>query len=192
MRVIERTIDKRGQRRLTPAIELEGGWTRLALSEQEVIDRDTDHGASEPFHSASKIDRAIERLPSGKLATPAWGLAVRWRAYNRLGGIGPNGLLGPGAPKRNTAKRRRIQTLMQALMDRAVRVVRTARSLKLAFGRGFRVLAADQRIDRRLAYEVSIKNPRQTKLWCSRQGLVRPEKVPLTDYRKLCRKTAVK
>jgi hypothetical protein len=76
MRVIERTVDKRGQRRLTPAIALEGGWTRLALSEDEVIDRYTDQGASEPFHSAFKTDRAIERLPSGKLATHAWVLAV--------------------------------------------------------------------------------------------------------------------
>jgi hypothetical protein len=48
-------------------------------------------------------------------------------------------------------------------MYRAVRVVRTARSLKLAFGRGCRALAAYQRIDRRLAYEVAIKNPHPKK-----------------------------
>jgi hypothetical protein len=53
---------------------------------------------------------------------------------------------------------------MQALMYLAVRVVRTARSLKLAFGPSCRELTAYQRIDRRLAYEVGFKNPHQTRL----------------------------
>jgi hypothetical protein len=153
MRVIERTIDKRGQRLLTPEIELEGWWTSLALSEEDVIDLYNDHGTSEQFHSEFKTDLDIERLPSGKLATNALVLAVSTLAYNLLRWIGQNGLLSPDSPKRNTAKRRRIKTVIQELMYLAVRVVRTARSLKLAFGRGCRALAAYQRIDRRLAYE---------------------------------------
>jgi hypothetical protein len=35
MRVIERSIDKRGQRVLTPAIALKGGWNSLTVSEEE-------------------------------------------------------------------------------------------------------------------------------------------------------------
>jgi hypothetical protein len=112
-----------------------------------------DHGTSEQFHSEFKTDLDIERLPSGKLATNALVLAVSTLAYNLLRWIGQNGLLSPDSPKRNTAKRRRIKTVIQELMYLAVRVVRTARSLKLAFGRGCRALAAYQRIDRRLAYE---------------------------------------
>lgn len=37
MRVTERTIDKEGQLLLTPEIELEGWWTSLTLSEEEVM-----------------------------------------------------------------------------------------------------------------------------------------------------------
>ncbi|TWJ13519.1 hypothetical protein JN12_03830 [Geobacter argillaceus] len=38
MRVIERTIDKKGQMLLQPDIELEGWWTSLTLADQEIIE----------------------------------------------------------------------------------------------------------------------------------------------------------
>ncbi len=135
MRIIERTIDKKGQQLLIPEIEIEGWWTSLLLSEEEVIQLYCDHGTSEQFHSEFKTDLDIERLPSGKFSTNALVLGCSMLAYNILRWIGQNGLLGPDSPKRNKAKRRRIKTVMQELMYVAVRVIYSSRIFKLAFGK---------------------------------------------------------
>ncbi len=135
MRVIERSIDKRGQPLLLPDIEMEGWWTSLYREEEAIIRLYADHGTSEQFHSEFKTDLDIERLPSGKFATNALVLGCAQLAYNILRWIGQNGLLGPDAPPRHKAKRRRIRTVMQELMYLAARLIRTGRRLKLAFGR---------------------------------------------------------
>ena len=135
MRVIERNIDKRGQPLLFPDIEIEGWWTSLYREEEEIIRLYADHGTSEQYHSEFKTDLDIERLPSGKFATNALILGCAQLAYNILRWIGQNGLLGPDAPPRHQAKRRRIRTVMQELMYLAARLIRTGRRLKLAFGR---------------------------------------------------------
>ena len=121
MRVVERTIDKKGQVLLTPEIELEGWWISLPVNEQKIVQLYADHGASEPFHSEFKTDLDGGRLPSGKFATHALVLGVSMLAYNILRWIGQNGLLGrrsassaePHSPKRHKARRRRIRTVMQ-------------------------------------------------------------------------------
>ena len=151
MRVIERTIDKRGQRLLVPQIEIEGWWTSLWFDEETIIALYADHGTSEQFHSEFKTDLDIERLPSGKFATNALILACAVLAYNILRWIGQNGLLGPDAPPRHRAKRRRIRTVMQELMYLAARVVHTGRRIKLAFGYGCPVVPIFQRLYARLA-----------------------------------------
>jgi hypothetical protein len=152
MRVIERTIDKHGQTILLPEIELEGWWTSLKVSEQDVIALYADHGTSEQFHSEFKTDLDIERLPSGKFATNALVLGMSMLAYNLLRWIGQNALLGPNSPKRKSATRRRIKTVMQELMYLAARIVRSARTIKLRFGRGCRVAGIFFRVYNRLAY----------------------------------------
>ncbi|MFQ5574247.1 MAG: IS1380 family transposase [Terriglobia bacterium] len=152
MRLVERTIDKKGQLLLTPKIELEGWWTSLSIDEPEVIQLYADHGTSEQFHSEFKTDLDIERLPSGKFATNALVLGVSMLAYNILRWVGQKGLLGPNSPKRNKAKRRRIKTVMQELMYVAARIVKTSRSIKLSFGRGCRSLHAFSAIYKALAY----------------------------------------
>jgi hypothetical protein len=152
MRLVERTIDKHGQLLLEPEIELEGWWTSLLLSEEEIIQLYADHGTSEQFHSEFKTDLDIERLPSGKFATNALVLGVSMLAYNLLRWIGQNGLLGPRSPKRNKAKRRRIKTVMQELMYLAARIIRTARTIKLVFGKGCRALDAFTHVYDKLAY----------------------------------------
>ncbi|WP_419650004.1 IS1380 family transposase, partial [Thiolapillus sp.] len=113
IRIIERTIDKQGQQLLVPEVDLEGWWTRLDVSEEDVIQLYADHGASEQFHSEFKTDMDIERLPSGKFATNALVLGLSVLAYNILRWIGQNGLLGSKSPKRSKAQRRRIRTVMQ-------------------------------------------------------------------------------
>ncbi len=136
IRLTERTIDKHGQALLIPDLVLEGWWTSLALDEADIIRLYADHGTSEQFHSEFKTDMDIERLPSGKFATNALVLACSVLVYNILRWIGQNGLTGSRSPKRHKAKRRRIKTVMQDMMNIAARVIKTARRNKLSFGKG--------------------------------------------------------
>jgi len=133
MRVIERTIDRRGQMLIVPEIELEGWWTSLNYDEQTVIKLYASRGASEQFHGEIKTDLDMERLPSGKFATNSLVLSLAGFVYNMLRIIGQFGLLGPDSPVRHPAKRRRIRTVMQEIMYLAGRLIRTGRNLKLRF-----------------------------------------------------------
>jgi len=151
MRVTERTIDKHGQQLLVPEIELEGWWTSLWQPCEEIIALYADHATSEQFHSELKSDLDVERLPSGKFATNALVLACAQLAYNLLRWIGQIGLLGPDAPPRRKAKRRRLRTVMQELMYLAARLIRTGRRLKLAFGWGCPALPVYRRLYAQLA-----------------------------------------
>ena len=151
MRVTERTIDKHGQHLLVPEIEIEGWWTSLWTDPEDIIALYADHGTSEQFHSELKTDLDIERLPSGKFATNALVLACAQLAYNLLRWIGLRGLLGPDAPVRHKAKRRRLRTVMQELMYLAARLIRTGRRLKLAFAWGCPALPAFRRLYAQLA-----------------------------------------
>jgi hypothetical protein len=78
-------------------------------------------------------------------------LACAQLAYNLLRWIGLSALLGPDAPVRHKAKRRRLRTVMQELMYLAARLIRTGRRLKLAFGWGCPALPAFHRLYARLA-----------------------------------------
>ena len=93
MRVVERTIDRRGQRLLKPEIEVEGWWTTLDLPERDVIRLYEGRGTSEQFHAEIKSDMDMERLPSGKFATNALILTLGGLAYNILRAIGQLGLV---------------------------------------------------------------------------------------------------
>jgi hypothetical protein len=138
VRVIERTIDKHGNRLLVPDIEIEGWWTSLGecqCSDEKIIALYCDHATSEQFHSEFKTDLDIERLPSGKFATNDLVMACAVLAYNILRWIGLEGLTGPDAPIRHEAKRRRLRTVMQELMYVAARVVESGRRLALKFSR---------------------------------------------------------
>jgi hypothetical protein len=135
MRIVERTIDKHGQHLVIPEIEVEGWWTSLWNDNQGVIGLYADHGTSEQFHSEFKTDMDIERLPSGKFATNELVLACSVLTYNILRWIGQNGLIGPDAPLRYPAKRRRIKTVMQALIYLASKFTEIGRRLKITFGK---------------------------------------------------------
>jgi len=135
IRVIERTIDKKGQHLLVPDIELEGWWTSLNLSKEKVLALYRDHGTSEQFHSELKTDMDLERLPSGKFEVNSLIMACAAFAYNILRFIGQLGLLGNKTPVRHPAKRRRIKTVIQELMYLAARLIETGRRLWLRFSR---------------------------------------------------------
>lgn len=126
-RVIERTIDRRGQRLLIPEWSVDGWETTLAVSPEEVIALYADHGTHEQFHSEFKTDLDLERLPSGKFDTNDTVLSLAVLAYNCLRLIGQEVLLGRDGPVRHRAKRRRLKTVMQEVMYLAATVVRHAR-----------------------------------------------------------------
>ena len=135
MQVTVREIDQNGQILLTPEVSIAGWWTSLILDDDEVIALYRERGLSEQFHSEFKTDLDIERLPSGKFATNALVLGCSMLVYNLLRWIGQNGLLNSDSPRRQRTKRRRIKTVMQELMFVAAKMIRSARSYTLAFGR---------------------------------------------------------
>ncbi len=135
MQVTERSIDKKGQRLLIPEIKVEGWWTSLKMTDQEVIELYKQHATSEQFHSEFKTDLDVERLPSGKFDTNDLVLACHAFAYNMLRFIGLVGLIGENSPVRHTAKRRRIKTVLQELMYLAARVMKRSRQHWLRFSK---------------------------------------------------------
>jgi hypothetical protein len=151
VRVIKRTVDKRGQLLLAPDITVEGWWTDLDLPEQKIIKLYENHGLSEQFHSEFKSDLDLERLPSGKFATNALIMALGTFAYNILRLIGQLGLLGEYSPVRHPAKRRRLKTVIQELIYLAARLVSAARRLKLRFSRHCPAFEAFGRVYSRLS-----------------------------------------
>ena len=86
-----------------------------------------DHGTHEQFHSVFKTDLDLTQLPSGKFDTNYLVCQLAAVAINILRLIGQRGLLGPDAPVRRKAKRRRIKTVMQELIYRAGRLIQTGR-----------------------------------------------------------------
>jgi hypothetical protein len=144
-RVVQRTIDKAGQRLLMPEVEIDTWWTSLSTrqaSPAEVIELYCQHGTSEQFHSEIKSELDLERLPSGKFATNALLLSLGLVAYNvlRLCGqaaLDENQQLPPEEklPLSKPVFRRRLRSVIQDLMYLAARLTRHARRWGLALGR---------------------------------------------------------
>ena len=127
---------KRGQVLLVPELTLEG-WTMslpATFSAGDIIALYADHGTHEQFHSEFKTDLDLTRLPSGKFDTNYLVCQLATLAMNILRLMGQRGLLGPDAPVRHSAKRRRIKTVMQELIYRAARLIEHARRIVLGLG----------------------------------------------------------
>lgn len=135
VRLSERTIDKQGQHLLLPVYQLEGWWTSLSETPEQVIRRYQRHGTHEQFHSEIKTDLDLERLPSGKFDCNDLILHLGMLAYNCLRLLGQRGLTGAFAPVRHPAKRRRLKTVLQEIIYRAAQFIRRARQRWLDFGR---------------------------------------------------------
>ena len=135
VRLTERTIDKHGQHLLLPVYQLEGWWTSLSETPEQVIRRYQRHGTHEQFHSEIKTDLDLERLPSGKFDCNDLILHLGMLAYNCLRLLGQRGLTGAFAPVRHPAQRRRLKTVLQEIMYRAAQFIRQARQRWLDFGR---------------------------------------------------------
>jgi len=142
VRLIERTIDKKGQELLFPDYQLEGWWTSLEAKPEKVIELYREHATHEQFHSEIKTDLDLERLPSGKFDCNDLVLHLAMLVYNSLRLIGQLGLTGELSPVRHPAKRRRIKTVLQEIMYRAAQFISKARKLILDFGNNCPVIRA--------------------------------------------------
>jgi hypothetical protein len=139
VQLTERTIDRHGHVLLFPELALDGWWTSLdaeTMPAEEVIALYRRRGTSEQFHAEFKTDLDLERLPSGKFQTNELVLALGSVAYNLLRYIGQDTLIGPDAPPRKAAKRRRLRTVLEEMIYKAVRLIRSGRKLRLRFTSG--------------------------------------------------------
>ena len=150
LRLVEREIDCRGQHLIVPEVALEG-WTTSLSAEQfnadKIIALYADHGTHEQIHSEFKTDLDLERLPSGKFDTNYLVCQLAALAMDILRLMGQRGLLGPDAPVRHPAKRRRIKTVMQELIYRAGGLIAHGRKLVLGLGANDRAAKAFARLD---------------------------------------------
>ena len=153
MQLIERKIDAKGQALIVAELELDGWTTSLParLTAQDIIDLYADHGTHEQFHSEFKTDLDLTRLPSGKFATNYLVCQLAAVAMNILRLIGQRALLGPDAPVRHSAKRRRIKTVMQELIYRAGRLIAHGRRLILGLGANDRAAGVFTRLHAKFA-----------------------------------------
>jgi hypothetical protein len=144
LRLIERRIDKHGQTLIVPELTLEGWTTSLpaGLGARDIIALYAEHGTHEQFHSEFKTDLDLTRLPSGKFDTNYLVCQLAALTINILRLMGQRGLLGPDAPVRHSAKRRRIKTVMQELIYRAARLIEHGRRLILGLGANDRAAKA--------------------------------------------------
>jgi hypothetical protein len=140
LRLTERTIKADGTVLLLPEVILDGWETTLTEPIETVIALYAEHATHEQFHSEFKSDLDLERLPSGKFDTNTLVLSVAAMAYNILRLIGQQALLGKDAPLRHPAKRRRLKTVMQEMMQVAAQLTEHARRVVLNFGRHCPVL----------------------------------------------------
>jgi len=118
VRLIERTIDRKGQQFLIPEQEIDAWYTSLGVeyTEHRVIRFYEDHGTSEQFHSEFKTDMDMERLPSGKFATNSLVITLGMLAYNILRTIGTYALSSGMLNRKRSVKRIRIRKVLQDIM----------------------------------------------------------------------------
>jgi hypothetical protein len=149
LRLIERSIDKRGHVLIVPELTLEA-WT-TSFSARDIIALYADHGTHEQFHSEFKTDLDLIRLPSSKFNTNYLVCQLAALAMNILRLMGQRGLLGPDAPVRHSAKRRRIKTVMQEPIYRAARLVEHGRRIILGQSANYRVATVFTRMHAQFA-----------------------------------------
>jgi hypothetical protein len=127
LRLVEPTIGSQGQHLILPEYELDGWTTSLPerIDARQVIALYADHGTHVQFHAEFKTDLDLERLPSGKFET--------------------NALVC------HAAKRRRIKTVMQELIDRAGRLIAHGRPIVLGLGANDRSAAVFMRLHAQFA-----------------------------------------
>lgn len=136
-RVIERTIDRKGQLLLTPEIEAETYNVSLKLEPLKIIELYHIRGTFEQYHSEFKSDMDLERLPSGYFSTNTRVMFLGMLAYNILRIIGQSAM-DLDSYTRNFKRgkaRRRIKSVIQDLIYMACRMVFRSNRWKILLGK---------------------------------------------------------
>ena len=137
-RVIERTIDRKGQLLLTPEIEVETYWVSLLMDTEQVIEIYHLRGIFEQYHGELKTDMDLERLPSGYFSTNTRIMFTGMLAYNILRIIGQSAMDFNSYTcnfKKGIA-RRRIKSVIQDLIYLACRLVFRSNRWRILLGAG--------------------------------------------------------
>ena len=118
VRLIERTIDAKGQHFLLPTQDIDAWYTSLPETHEEkkVIRFYEDHGTSEQYHSEFKTDMDMERFPSGKFSTNSLIITLGLLAFNILRSIGQNALSSGMLKRKREVVRIRIRKVLQDIM----------------------------------------------------------------------------
>lgn len=118
VRLIERTIDAKGQHLLLPSQDIDAWHTSLpeTYEEKKVIRFYEDHGTSEQYHSEFKTDMDMERFPSGKFSTNSLVITLGQLAFNILRSIGQNALSSGMIKRKKEVVRIRIRKVLQDIM----------------------------------------------------------------------------
>jgi len=128
--VIERKIDREGNKLLIPEIEVNSWWTNLAAEAETIIAVYHDHGTMEQYHSEFKNDIGLERFPSGKYEVNKTILTLGMCAFNILRYMGQEVIAQKEIlPVNIRSFRRRIGKVIKEIIRMACKVVHHGGSL---------------------------------------------------------------
>ncbi len=123
-------------RLIFPDREVHAWMTSLPKGQEEVvIELYKQHATSEQFHSEFKTDLDLVRLPSGKFETNKLVFNLAGVVYNILKFLGANAEFELVQMKRHSAKRRRIRTIIQEVINAPIMLGRHARNMFINFCR---------------------------------------------------------
>lgn len=97
---------------LEGGIEANTQWTKLWISDREVIGLYHALGECEQFHSKIKTDMDPDRLPSGRFETNELVLELAVLTYNILRMIGQESISRRGTATKHKVRRRRLRTVI--------------------------------------------------------------------------------
>lgn len=116
-------------------IEANTQWTKLWISDQKVIGLYHAHGKCEQFHSKSKTDMDLDRLPSVRFETNELVLELAVLTYNILRMIGQESISRRGTATKQKVKRRRLRTVIGNMILMAGHLTEHARQMLLCLDR---------------------------------------------------------
>ena len=114
--ITERTMEPNGQLLMPPSVEVNMFTTNADLTDAQVIEGYHDHATCEQFHAELKSDLDFEKVPSGKYLTNCVLNDLAMFAFNTLRCIGMRLYDLRKIPKRGSAFRRKISTVIHNIM----------------------------------------------------------------------------
>ena len=114
--ITERTMEPNGQLLMPPSVEVNMFTTNADLTDAQVIEGYHDHATCEQFHAELKSDLDFEKVPSGRYLTHCVLNDLAMFAFNTLRCIGMRLYDLRKIPKRGSAFRRKISTVIHNIM----------------------------------------------------------------------------